>query len=205
MVNAQPAFRGRSKEALQPFTEFYFGFKKPATTPEAIAHNIKLAQKLLPNNFHCLLCDPAYGHYESKALKMAIAIVLFGNPGAMQFSIEEYQTGRFQARELNASDMLNKYVAHLRGLKAARRKAKGRFKRLAQEWFDFGFEYSGAMELEDPFDQTVTQASNVRPDTLTMEESSKHDYVPEAQRKEHVLELNEGGRYSKRAKGKGRA
>ncbi|KAG8683329.1 hypothetical protein FRC08_014341 [Ceratobasidium sp. 394] len=160
-VNALPTFRGKSKELLRPFIEFYFGFKKPATTPDAIAHNIALADKLLPNVFHCLAYDPPYGHYEGEALRLAIAIVLFGSPTAvgvafrgyfkpvpetavayvlanMQFTIEEWTTGKFQPRDLNASDMLNKYVAHLRGLKAARRRARLRFKRLADDWFDFG-------------------------------------------------------------------
>ncbi|KAG8679637.1 hypothetical protein FRC08_016850 [Ceratobasidium sp. 394] len=160
-VNALPTFRGRSKELLRPFVEFYFSFKKPAATPDAIAHNVSLADKLLPNNFHCLAYDPPYGHYEGKALSLAIAITLFGSPTAvgiafsgyfnplpetavayvlanMQFTVEEWRTGKFKPHDLNASDMLNKYVAHLRGLKAACRCAKARFKRLAQDWFDFG-------------------------------------------------------------------
>ncbi|QRV93721.1 Formin-like protein 20 [Ceratobasidium sp. AG-Ba] len=226
MVNSQPTFRGKSKDALRPFTEFYWGFKKPASTPEAIAHNIALAQKLLPNNFHCLSYDPPYGHYESEALKLGIAIVLFANPTApgvifphlvnpcpdtavayvlanMQFTIEEFSTGSFQARDLKASDMLNKYVAHLRGLRTARRTAKTRFKRLAKEWFKFGFEYSGAVKPADPFTQPVTLASDIRPDTPTFE-PSEDDYLPDPEPEAHS-EPDEAGRYRKRLKGKGRA
>ncbi|KAG9078022.1 hypothetical protein FRC06_008570 [Ceratobasidium sp. 370] len=225
-VNSLPTFRGRSKEVLRPFTEFYFGFKKPATTPDAIAHNIALAGKLLPNSFHCHAYDPPFGHYEGEALRLAIAIVIFGNPMAvgvafrgyfnpmpetavayvlanMQFTIEEWETGKFLAKDLNASDMLNKYVAHLRGLKAARRRAKHRFQRLAQEWYDFGFEYSGAMELDDPFTQSVTLEEDVRPDTPTSHVDEGHDYLPEEP--EELESEPEGGRYTKHAKGKGRA
>ncbi|KAG8697939.1 hypothetical protein FRC08_006228 [Ceratobasidium sp. 394] len=227
-VNALPTFRGKSKELLRPFVEFYFGFKKPATTADAIAHNAALADKLLPNAFHCLAYDPPYGHYEGEALNLAIAIVLFGSPTAvgiafrgyfnplpetavayvlanMQFTIEEWTTGKFQSRDLNASDMLNKYVAHLRGLKAARRRAKVRFKRLAQEWFDFGFEYSGAMELDDPFTQSVTQENDIRPDTPTPDEVNENDYLPTEPEEVESESDGDGVRYSKRAKGKGRA
>ncbi|QRW07068.1 hypothetical protein RhiLY_06067 [Ceratobasidium sp. AG-Ba] len=223
MVNSQPTFRGKSKDALRPFAEFYWGFKKPASTPEAIAHNIALADKLLPNNFHCVSFDPPSGHYESEALKIAIAIVLFANPTAvgvvfpryvkpvpytavayvlanMQFTIEEYATGKFQARDLKASDMLNKYVAHLRGLRNASRTAKGRFARLAEEWFEFGFEYSGAVQTADPFTQAVTLASDIRPDTPTPE-LSEYDYLPEPE-DDGVSDPDEAGRYRKRAKGK---
>ncbi|KAG9075580.1 hypothetical protein FRC06_010010, partial [Ceratobasidium sp. 370] len=227
-VNALPTFRGKTKELLRPFVEYYFGFKKPAMTPDVIAHNIALADKLLPNTFHCLAYDPPYGHYEGEALSLAIAVVLFGTPTAvgvafrgyfnpmpetavayvlanMQFTIEEWTTGKFQSRDLNASDMLNKYVAHLRGLKAARRRARVRFKRLAQEWFDFGFEYSGAMELDDPFTQSVTQEDDIRPDTPTPDEVNEHDYLP-TEPEELESESDDGRtRYAKRAKGKGRA
>ncbi|QRV89041.1 hypothetical protein RhiJN_17059 [Ceratobasidium sp. AG-Ba] len=227
MVNSQPAFRGKSKDGLRPFTEFYWGFKNPASTPTAIAHNIALVQKLAPNMFHCLAYDPPYGHYEGEALKMAIAIVFFTNPTAvgvsfrnyldplpetavayvlanMQFCIEEYSSGKFQPRELNAADMLNKYVAHLRGLKRARRKARVRFERLAREWFDFGYDYSGATELEDPFTQPLISEADIRPDTPTLDETSEQDYLREPE-DEVQPELDEEGRYSKRAKGKGRA
>ncbi|KAG8732766.1 hypothetical protein FRC10_000616 [Ceratobasidium sp. 414] len=230
-VNALPTFRGRSKEVLRPFIEYYFGFKKPATTPDAIAHNIALADKLLPNTFHCLAYDPPYGHYKGDALSLAIAVVLFGSPTAvgiafrgyfdplpetaiayvlanMQFTLEEWTTGKFQARDLNASDMLNKYVAHLRGLKSARRRAKLRFKHLAQEWFDFRFEYSGAMELDDPFTQPVTQEEDIRPDTPTSDEGNENEYLPETEPDVVIMsesDDDDSNRYAKRAKGKGRA
>ncbi|KAG8720201.1 hypothetical protein FRC08_000878 [Ceratobasidium sp. 394] len=77
-INALPIFHGKSKELLRPFIKFYFGFTKPATTPDAIAHNVSLADKLLPNTFHCLAYDLPYSHYEGEALSLAIAIALFG-------------------------------------------------------------------------------------------------------------------------------
>ncbi|KAG8729796.1 hypothetical protein FRC10_003454 [Ceratobasidium sp. 414] len=230
MVNSQPTYRGKARDALRPFVQFRFGFKKPALTPEAIEHNLNLFNKLHPNTFHCLEYDPPYGHYENEILAEAIAIALFATPTAvgvvfrdyfepmpltavafvlanLQFCIEEYETGQYQARELNASDMLNKYVAHLRGLKAARLVAKGRFARLAKDWFTFGFDYSGAMELDDPFTQPVTLVSEIRPDTPTDngdEDENENDYLPEGEPEVEGEEdeTDEAGRYTKRAKGK---
>lgn len=56
----------------------------------------------------------------------------------MQFGAEEYETGHFRTHDLSMTDMLNKYVAHLRGLKEARAVAKARMARLQQHWFDYG-------------------------------------------------------------------
>ncbi|KAG8713034.1 hypothetical protein FRC08_013768 [Ceratobasidium sp. 394] len=227
MVNALPTYRGKIKDALRPLPPFRLGFKKPALTSEDIEHNRELFAKIHPNTFHCLEYDPPYGHYESDIVTEAIALALFPSPTSvgvafqdyfnpvpltavafvlanLQFCIEEYETGQYQARELNASDMLNKYVAHLRGLKAAQLAAKGRFARLTKEWFNYGFDYSGAMELDDPFTQPVTQASDIRPDTPTGEED-EHGYLPDSEPEEADTELDEEGRYTKRAKGKGRA
>jgi hypothetical protein len=63
-------------------------------------------------------------------------------------------------------------------------------------------DYSGAMQLDDPFTQPVITADDVRPDTPT-DEHENH-YLPETER-EDESEVDENGRYTKRAKGKGRA
>jgi hypothetical protein len=56
----------------------------------------------------------------------------------MQFCVEEWENGYFQSRDLSTANMLNKYICHLRGLKAARKAAKRRMTRLQSAWFEFG-------------------------------------------------------------------
>jgi hypothetical protein len=56
----------------------------------------------------------------------------------MQHAIEEFSTGQYQPRDLNATQMLGKFVAHLRGLKAAARKAKKRFANHQLNWYKYG-------------------------------------------------------------------
>ncbi|KAG9098944.1 hypothetical protein FS749_002527 [Ceratobasidium sp. UAMH 11750] len=208
------------KDVLHPLPPFRMGFKKPVLTPEAIEHNLKLFKKLNPNTFHCLMSTIA----TFKIVSEAIALALFATPtlvgvafqdyfnpvpltaaafvlANLQFCIEEYETGQYQPPELNASDMLNQYVAHLHGLKAAHLVAMGRFARLVKEWFTYGYNYSGAMELDDLFTQPVTQASDIRPDTPTDDEGDGN--FSKAEHKAD-MEIDEEGRYNKRAKGKGR-
>ncbi|KAG8730558.1 hypothetical protein FRC12_020197 [Ceratobasidium sp. 428] len=225
IVNGLPTGRCKIKDALRPLTQYEYGFIKPANTPEAVNHNIKVFRSIHPNNFHCLQYEPVYGHYEGKIVSQAIAVALFSGPSSvgvtfrdyfdpmpltavafvlanLQFCIEEYETGHYQARDLSAANMLNKYVAHLRGLKAARLAAKSRMSRLAQDWFTFGFDYSGAMELDDPFTQVVTLREDVRPDTPS---DNENEPEPEPEPEVSKPELDENGRYTSGAKGKGRA
>ncbi|KAG9076856.1 hypothetical protein FRC06_009245 [Ceratobasidium sp. 370] len=110
------------------------------------------------------------------------------------------------------SDMLNKYVAHLQGLKAAQSAARGRMRRLQEHWFEFGFEYSGTMPVNDPIYQPITQRSEVRPDTPISDEDD--DLIAEQPTDEPWFllsdddaepETNADGRYTTKAKGKGRA
>ncbi|KAG8688621.1 hypothetical protein FRC08_011341, partial [Ceratobasidium sp. 394] len=65
-------------------------------------------------------------------------------------------------------------------------------------------EYSGAMELDDPFTQPVTQEEDVRPDTPIPDEVNEGDYLPE-EPPEVESDSDGATRYTKRAKGKGRA
>ncbi|KAG9096298.1 hypothetical protein FRC06_008817 [Ceratobasidium sp. 370] len=234
MVNGLATGRGKVKDVLRPFTQYTFGFEKPALNNEAIDRNLAIFREIHPNRFHCLEYQPAYGHYESNALSQAIAVALFSNPTSVgvtfrnyfdpmplttvafvlandidylqvQFCIEEYEHGQYQPHDLNAADMLNKYVAHLRGLKEARAGAKARMLRLQQEWFDYGFEYSGAMMIDDPYTQMITLRSEIRPDTPPADDEAEQpdDFLPEDE--SEGSEAEDNGRYSKRAKGKGRA
>jgi hypothetical protein len=52
MINSQPTFRGQVKDPMRSLVKHLFGFIKPATTPEAIEHNIELCKTLSPNGFH---------------------------------------------------------------------------------------------------------------------------------------------------------
>jgi hypothetical protein len=62
-------------------------------------------------------------------------------------------------------------------------------------------DYSGAMQLDDPFTQQVISADDVRPDTPTDEV----DFLPETDQEDNEPEVDENGRYTKRAKAKHRA
>ncbi|KAG8679980.1 hypothetical protein FRC08_016616 [Ceratobasidium sp. 394] len=74
------------------------------------------------------------------------------------------------------------------------------------EWFDYSFEYSGAMTVDNQFTQVITLHSEIRLDTLLADGETEQldDFLPEDE-----PEPEESGpknsRYSKCAKGKGRA
>jgi hypothetical protein len=59
------------------------------------------------------------------------------------------------------------------------------------------------MQLDDPFTQPVITADNVRADTPTDEDEV--DCLPENEREADESEVEENGRYTKRAKAKNRA
>jgi hypothetical protein len=56
----------------------------------------------------------------------------------MQHTIDEYSTGQYHPRDLDATEMLGRFVAHLRGLKVAASKAKKRFASHQMEWYRYG-------------------------------------------------------------------
>ncbi|KAG9094046.1 hypothetical protein FRC06_011216 [Ceratobasidium sp. 370] len=131
--------------------------------------------------------EPAYGHYESSLVTKSIAAALFTGPKLVGITFQdffdpmplttvafvpanEWESGQWQPRDLSTSNMLNKYMAHLRGLKVAQSAARGRMRHLQEHWFEFGFEYSGAMPVDDPIYQPITQRSEVRPDTPISDE-----------------------------------
>ncbi|KAG9083679.1 hypothetical protein FS749_005841, partial [Ceratobasidium sp. UAMH 11750] len=231
MVNNLATARGQVKLVIRPMMEHGFEFLKWDSSAETINRNLKIFSTIHPNAFHCLEFNPMYGHYESSLLTKAIAAALFGGPNSvgvtfrdyfepmpltavafilanMQFCIEEWETGQWVPRDLSTSDMLNKYVAHLRGLKEARAAARGRMARSQGHWFDFGFEYSGATPLTAPIYQPITLRSEVRPDTPITDDDNS---MISAQNEQSDSDSDEepetypDGRYTAKAKGKGRA
>ncbi|QRW03802.1 hypothetical protein RhiLY_02801 [Ceratobasidium sp. AG-Ba] len=201
-------FRGQVKDPMRAFVQFAFGFKKPALTPEDVEHNQWLYKKLTPHGFHYLV-EPngSPGYCGSPVPQPDLCGVMFKddyNPVPltaaafsvtnMHHSIEEYKTGHFKAIDLNATDMLAKYIAHLRGFKAASRKAKTLRRspeELVQIWI-----------LDDPYTHPVISVDHVRPDTPTTDEHSEQDYLPETERDDPESESDDIGRHKKRAKGK---
>ncbi|KAG9093957.1 hypothetical protein FRC06_011296 [Ceratobasidium sp. 370] len=179
-----------SEEVLQVHG---FEFLKWDSSPKIINCNLKIFSAIHPNTFHCTEFDPTYGHYEGSLLTKAIAAALFGGPYSvgitfhdyfepmplttvtfilvnMQFCIKEWETGQWVSQDLSTSNMLNKYVAHLRGLMEAHVAARGRISCLQDHWFAFGFEYSGAVPVDEPIYQPITLRSEVCPDTLVFDD-----------------------------------
>ncbi|QRW12623.1 hypothetical protein RhiLY_11622 [Ceratobasidium sp. AG-Ba] len=151
-----------------PLYPVLLGFKKPASTPDDIAHNIALAKNYSRITSTACPMIP-YGHYESEALKLAIAIVLFNNPTAVGVVFPGY------------TDPCPETAAAYTQM-----------------------EYSGAAELETRSRKPSLWRPMFAP-THQLRMRQENDYLPEAVPETHESELTEGGRYSKRAKGKGRA
>ncbi|KAG9077446.1 hypothetical protein FRC06_008906, partial [Ceratobasidium sp. 370] len=215
LVNNLATGRGRFKDPVRQLVEFKLKLIKPASTPEAVNRNLEIFNAVHLNTFHCTRFSPPYGHYESDLLTQAIALTMFKDPNAVgvvhceffdpmplttvafilaiiQFCIEEWETGHFKARDLSMTDLLHKYVAHLRGLKETRIGAKGRMQRLQEHWFNFGYQYSGAIPILEPYYQPITLRTDVCPDTPEPE--------PESEPEPETI----SGRYTVKAKGKGR-
>lgn len=55
----------------------------------------------------------------------------------MQFCIEEWSGGGFESHDLNVGNMLDKYEAHLTGLKELRAVAPTRLTHLQEYWFQY--------------------------------------------------------------------
>ncbi|KAG8734100.1 hypothetical protein FRC10_011941 [Ceratobasidium sp. 414] len=229
LVNNMATGRGRFKDPVRPLVLHTFKLLKPALTDEDVNHNLKTFLLIHPNTFHCTRFTPPYGHYENDLVTEAIATTMFYSPTAVgvvyreffnpmplttvafvlsiiQFCIEEWETGKFRPHDLSMTDLLNKYVAHLRGLKAASKVAKNRMARLQQHWFDFGLEYSGATAADQDIYQPTTQSHDVRPDTPEPESEEEPDAENgQCGDNEPNPETDEEGRYTTQAKGKDRA
>ncbi|KAG9082203.1 hypothetical protein FRC06_005170 [Ceratobasidium sp. 370] len=232
MVNSLATSCGQIKLAIRPMMEHGFEFLKWDSSPEIINRNLKIFSTIHLNAFHCTEVDPTYGHYESSLLTKAIAAALFGGPYTvgvtfhdyfepmplttvafilMQFCIEEWETGQWVSQDLSTSDMLNKYVAHLRGLKEARAAARGRIGRLQDHWFAFGLEYSGAVPVDEPIYQPITLQSEVCPDTPVFDDDNPTTkpalgYFNNVQSdSDEAPGTPPNGRYTAKAKGKSHA
>jgi hypothetical protein len=102
-------------------------------------------------------CD----HYEGAVVNELMAAALFSGPSSVgvlfpeyfrpfrvttvayvfantQFCIEEWSSGRYIPESLGAVNMLEKYEAHLFGLKEFCAMAPKRFQRLSNGWHKFG-------------------------------------------------------------------
>ncbi|KAG9080813.1 hypothetical protein FRC06_006132 [Ceratobasidium sp. 370] len=171
--------------------------------------------------------SPPDGHYEGDLLTHAIAATMFYSPTAVsvvyreffnpmplttvafvlsiiQFCLEEWETRNFQPHDLNMTNLLNKYVAHLRGLKEASAAAKSCMARLRQHWFDFGYKYLGAVAVNQPIYQPITRRHDVRPDTPEPESEEEHEaeHVQSGADNELDPKMNEGEHSTLQAKGK---
>ncbi|KAF8594584.1 hypothetical protein BDV93DRAFT_565269, partial [Ceratobasidium sp. AG-I] len=230
MVNNLASLRGRVKEYLRPVIVTGYGFKRFAVSQEDIQFNRDLYATLCPNNFHCTEFSPRSGHYENEEIFSALAAGLFNGPNSvgalfeeyfvdmplqvvafilamMQFCIEEWSNGWFEAKDLSAGNMLEKYEAHLFGLKEALAVAEGRIVKLQEKLFTFGQDYALASTSRHNGGQERIHRSEIRPDTPPPTDDEYDEDVPaEYQDEEDVpIEFNEAGRLTSRAKGKGRA
>ncbi|KAG9092813.1 hypothetical protein FRC06_011781 [Ceratobasidium sp. 370] len=131
---------------------------------------------------------PHWGHYEHIDVAHCIAAAFFYGPNAigvlfpdysedmpltivtfilaiMQFCIEEWSDGYFASRDLGTANMLDKYEAHLAGLKDLRKVAPRRLERLQEGWFEYATEYSGAWFAHEKSGKDGVPREELCPDT----------------------------------------
>ncbi|KAG8726439.1 hypothetical protein FRC10_007121, partial [Ceratobasidium sp. 414] len=160
MVNYLATLHGKIKERVRPIVGPSRGFNHCVATQQDIQDNLDLFHELHPNSFHCTSTRPRRGHYEHIDVARCIAAAFFYGPNAvgvlfpdyfedmpltviafvlaiMQFCIEEWSEGYFTSRDLGAANMLDKYEAHLAGLKDLRKVAPRRVQRLQEGWFEY--------------------------------------------------------------------
>ncbi|KAG9074170.1 hypothetical protein FRC06_010888 [Ceratobasidium sp. 370] len=210
MVNSLATSRGQVKLAIWPILEYGFGFLKWDSSPKATNDNLRTFSTLHPNTFHCTKFNPLYGHYKSELLTKSIAAALFSGPysvGVTFYAILSQGMGD-QAVSATASEdkrYVNKYIAHLRGLKEACQATKGRMAHLQEHWFEFGFEFSGAVPVQEPAYQPITLCSQVRPDTpIADDDCDMADQSVDSNDEPEEPETHPDGRYTAKAKAKGR-
>ncbi|KAG9084998.1 hypothetical protein FRC06_003774, partial [Ceratobasidium sp. 370] len=109
MVNYLATLRGKMKERVRPIVGPLRGFNHCVATQQDIQDNLDLFHELHPNSFHC----------------------------TMQFCIEEWSNGYFMSRDLGTANMLDKYEAHLVGLKDLRKVAPKRLQSMQDGWFEY--------------------------------------------------------------------
>ncbi|KAG8721716.1 hypothetical protein FRC08_010852 [Ceratobasidium sp. 394] len=188
MVNYLATLRGKVKERIRPIVSSSRGFNHCVATQQDIQDNLDLFHEVYPNSFHCTSTRPRRGHYEHIDVARCIAASFFYGPNAvgvlfpdyfedmpltivafilaiMQFCIEEWSNGYFTSHDLGAANMLDKYEAHLAGLKELRKIAPKRLQRMQDGWFEYASEYSGACFIREKCDQECTPREELRPDT----------------------------------------
>ncbi|KAG8716828.1 hypothetical protein FRC08_008739 [Ceratobasidium sp. 394] len=188
MVNYLATLRGKVKERLQPIIAFHHGLNHRVTNQQEIQNNLDAYHLAWPNTFHCTSYSPRRGHYENPEIAHLIGATLFYSPSAVglqfpdyfdempltvvafilavwQFCLEEWSNGWFESRDLGMSHMLNKYEAHLAGLKELHAVAPRRLHGLQDQWSTYAKEYSGASFIRKAGTQAVTLSSELRPDT----------------------------------------
>ncbi|KAF8595489.1 hypothetical protein BDV93DRAFT_564336 [Ceratobasidium sp. AG-I] len=201
MVNYLATLRGKVKERLRPIVAEVHGFKHRIAGEQDIQDNLDQYNLVYPNTFHCREYSPRKGHYESPHLARFIAAGLFHGPTSVgmqfpeffeemlltvvafilalwQFGLEEWSPGFFQPKELGASYMLDKYEAHLAGLKTLRDVAPRRMSKLQQEWRKYTKEYLGAAIIPKQPTQDVTPRSELRPDSPAPQFENVYDFEP---------------------------
>ncbi|QRV99082.1 hypothetical protein RhiJN_27101 [Ceratobasidium sp. AG-Ba] len=183
LVNYLATLRGKVKERLRPVIAEIHGLQHRVATQQDVQDNLDAFHQAHPNSFHCASMSPRSGHYESPHLGRVIGAGLGHGPTSVivqfpeyfenmpitvvafmlalwQFCLEEWSNGYWQSRELGTAHMLDKYEAHLAGLKELRSVAPRRFKRLQDEW-----DYTGASFVRTSNGQAVTDRSELRPDS----------------------------------------
>ncbi|QRV76878.1 Formin-like protein 20 [Ceratobasidium sp. AG-Ba] len=207
LVNYLATLRGKVKERLRPVIAEIHGLQQRIATQEDVQHNLDAYHQAHPNSFHCASMSPRNGHYESPHIGRVIGAGLGYGPTSVivqfpeyfenmpitvvafmlalwQFCLEEWSNGYWESRELGAAHMLDKYEAHLAGLKELRSVAPRRFQRLQDEWSAYIRDYTGASFVRTSTGQAITDRSELRPD-------SPVEQSPTKQREELDLELEE--------------
>ncbi|KAG9081186.1 hypothetical protein FRC06_005745, partial [Ceratobasidium sp. 370] len=188
MVNYLTTLQGKVKERLRPLVTFIHSLQHRVTSQQEIQNNLDAYNLVWPNTFHCASYSPRGGHYENPEIAHLIGAALFYSPSAVglqfpdyfdempltvvafilavwQFCLEEWSNGWFESRDLGTSHMLDKYEAHLAGLKELRAVAPRRLHNLQDQWSTYAKEYSGASFIRKVGAQAVMLGLELRPDT----------------------------------------
>ncbi|KAF8593225.1 hypothetical protein BDV93DRAFT_516732 [Ceratobasidium sp. AG-I] len=150
--------------------------------------------------------SPRKGHYKSPHLARFIAAGLFHGPTSVgmqfpeffeempltmvafilvlwQFGLEEWSPRWFQPKELGASYMLDKYEAHLAGLKELHN--------LLMTNTTVHWEYSGAAFIPKQPTQDITLYSELRPDSPDPQFERERDFQPSLLESQRLKEEEE--------------
>ncbi|KAG9090431.1 hypothetical protein FRC06_001088 [Ceratobasidium sp. 370] len=203
------------KKRIRELTIYLFQFINPGSSVRLMTANQRLFSRLHPNTFHCRDLKTDVDQFEHPAFKRAICVAFFWDQNSfavrdhqnfkvlplpavafvltmMQDCLREWETGVFRARENDFKTQQNMFDAHLMSLHEYRKSARVRLERFQREWFRKGMKHAGVRihkpQRDQPFCQPITWAHTVRPDTPENSEP----------------EVDENGRLTARAKGKGK-